>query len=60
MLADHGSSENGINWPEVYIEYRDLHAVVNEDVDLFAHHYTYGFSKCTFLSGLTRQPIQNI
>ena len=24
-MADHGSSENGINWADGHIEYKDLH-----------------------------------
>ena len=59
-LADHGSSDNGINWADSHIEYRELHTVVNEAVAGFAHLYTYGVSNVTFLSGLTGRPIQNL
>ena len=38
-MADHGSSENGINWIVVHIEYRELHSVLNEAVAGFAHLY---------------------
>ena len=31
-MADHGSSENGINCAEGHINYRDLHSIVNEAV----------------------------
>ena len=36
-MADHGSSENGINWADGHIEYKDLHTVVTEAVTGFAH-----------------------
>jgi hypothetical protein len=52
-MADHGSSENGINWADGHIEYKDLHTVVTEAVAGFAHLYAYGDSKVTFLSSLT-------
>jgi hypothetical protein len=52
-MADHGSSENGINWTDGHIEYKDLHTVFTEAVAHFAHLYAYGVSKVTFLSTLT-------
>jgi hypothetical protein len=45
----HGSSENGINWVDGHIKYRELKTVVNEAVAGSAHLYTYGVSKFTFL-----------
>ena len=36
-LADRCSSENGINWAEGHIQYRDLHAVENDAMSGFAH-----------------------
>jgi len=59
-MADHGSSENGINWIDGHIEYRDLHMVLNEAVAGFAHLYAYGVSKCTFLVEMTLRPIHNL
>ena len=59
-MADHGSIENGINWMDVHIEYKELHTVLNEAVARFAHLYAYGISKCTFLAGLTGRPIHNL
>jgi len=38
-MADHGSIENGINWIDIHIEYRELHTVLNEAVAGFAHLY---------------------
>ena len=52
-MAGHGSWENGINWNYGHIEYKDLHTVVIVAVTRFAHLYTYGDSKVSFLSNLT-------
>jgi hypothetical protein len=59
-MADHGSSENGINWADGHIQYNKLHSVLNEAVAGFAHLYAYGVYKCTFLAGLTGRPIHNL
>jgi len=59
-MADHGSKENGINWIDGHVEYRELHMVLNEAVAVFAHLYAYGVSKCAFLAGLTGRPIHNL
>ena len=59
-VSDHGSSENGINWADGLIEYKDLHTVVTEAVAGFAHLYAYGVSKVTFISCLTGRTIHNL
>jgi len=59
-MADHGSSENGINWADGHIEYKYMHTVVTEAVAGFAHLYAYGVSKVTFLSSLTGRTIHNL
>ena len=59
-IADHGSSENGINWIDGHIDYRELHTVLNEAVAVFVHLYAYGVSKCTFLAGMTGRPNHNL
>jgi len=59
-MADHGSSENGINWAHGHIENKDLYTVVTESVAGFAHLYAYGVSKVTFLSSLTGRTIHNL
>jgi len=59
-MADHGSSENGINCPDGHIEYNDLHNVFTEAVAGIPHLYAYGVSKVTFLSSLTRRTIHNL
>ena len=56
-MGDHGSSENGLNWAEGHIEYKELHTVLTDAG--FAHLYACGVSKCTFLAGLTGRPIHN-
>ena len=43
-MADYGSSENGINWADGNIEYKDLHTVFTEAMAGFAHPYSYGVS----------------
>jgi len=52
-MADHGSTENGLNWVDGHIEYKELHTVITKAVAGFAHLYAYGVSKYTFLAGLT-------
>ena len=59
-IADHGSSESGINLADGHIEYKDLHTVFTEAVAGFAHLYAYGVSKVKFLSSLTGRPIHNL
>jgi len=59
-MAEHGSVENGINWADGHIEYKELHTDLNEAVAGFAHLYAYGISKCTFLGRLTGWPIHNL
>jgi len=59
-MADHGSSENGLNWADGHIEYKELHTVLTEAMTGFAHLYAYGLSKCPFLSELTGRPIHNL
>jgi len=38
-MAYHGSSENGINWAEGHIEYKELQTMITEAVAGFAHLY---------------------
>ena len=52
-MADHGSSENGMNWADGHIEYKELHTLVTEAVAGFAHLYAYVVSNVSFLSNLT-------
>ena len=38
-MAEHGSSQNGLNWADGHIEYKELHTVLTEAVAGFAHLY---------------------
>jgi len=59
-ITDHGSSENGLNWADGHIEYKELHTILTEAVIGFAHLYTYSVSKCTYLAGLSGRMIHNL
>jgi hypothetical protein len=49
-MYPHGSEENGLHWGDGNIEYDPLHVVLGEAVANFAHLYSFGASKCKFLS----------
>jgi len=51
-MMPHGSEENGLNYHDGHIAYHKLFTVVSEVVAGFAHLYSYGASKCKFLSEL--------
>jgi len=55
-LADHESSENGLNWADGHIEYKELHTLLTEAVADFAHLYAYGVPKCTILAVMSGSP----
>ena len=38
-MADRGSVENGNNWADDHIEYKELHTVLNKAVAAFSHLY---------------------
>jgi len=44
-MADHGSSENGINLADAHIEYREFSIVVTEAVAGFSQLYNFVVSK---------------
>jgi len=46
-MADYASSENGINWADGHIEYKDLHTLFTEALAGFSHLYAYGVSNVT-------------
>ena len=56
-MATHGSDENGLNWDDGHINYHELFTVVSEEVAGFAHFYSYGVTKCKFLTELLGCPI---
>jgi len=41
-MANQGSIENGLNWMDSHIEYKELHTVLNEVVAGFDHLYAHG------------------
>jgi len=38
-MSDHDSTENGINWIDGHIEYRELHMFIKEAMACFDHLY---------------------
>ena len=54
------SDENGLNWDDGYIPYHKLFTVVKEAVAGFAHLYSFGITKCKWLSELLGQPILDL
>ena len=48
----HGSTENGLNLDDGYIPYNQLYTVLTETLAGYAHFYSYGASKCKFISEL--------
>ena len=56
----HGSTENGINWDDGEIDYNQLETTVKRAVAGHAHLYSYGVSKCRYLSELLSRPILNL
>ena len=59
-MVDQSLSENGNNWVDEQIEYKNLHTVVTEAVVGFAHLYVNGVSKVTFPSCLTGRTFLNL
>ena len=59
-MNPHGSTENGLNWDDGQIDYDQLETAMKEAVAGYAHLYSYGASKCRFLSKLLGRPILNL
>ena len=59
-MTPHGSDENGLNWDDGHIPYRQLETVLSESIAGFAHIYSYGVSKCKFLKELLGRPVMNL
>jgi len=55
-MSPHGSDENGLNWDYGIVPYNQLESALSEGVPRYAHLYSYGVSKCRFLSGLLGRP----
>jgi len=56
----HGSQENGLNWDDGIVPYNQLETALNEIVARYAHLYSYGATKCQFLSDLLVRPVLNL
>ena len=59
-MADHGSTENGLNWSVEHIEYKELHTAITEAAARFAHFYANAVSQYSFLAGHTGRPMHNL
>jgi hypothetical protein len=54
------STEKSLNWDDGHIPYEQLHTVVEEAVTGYADLYSYGTSKCKFLSELFGRAFINL
>jgi hypothetical protein len=59
-MHPHDDAENDLNWDDDHINYNHLHTVIIEAVAGYAHLYSYGASKCQFLSNLIGRPFMNL
>ena len=56
-MAPHGSVENGLNCGNGSVAYQKLPAVLKEALAVFAHVYSVGPEKCSFLLTLLHRTI---
>jgi hypothetical protein len=59
-MNPYGSEENGLNWCDGIVPYNLLETALSETVARYAHLYSYGDTKCQFLSGLLDRPVLNL
>src|SRR5215468_2778863 len=59
-MHPHCSEENGLNWADGIIPYTELFTVLNEATANYMHVYSYGTSKCAFLSNMLKRPVKNL
>jgi len=59
-MTSHGSDENRLNWEDGNKAYHDLYTVVSEALAGFAYLYSYGTTKCKFLTELLGRQILNL
>ena len=59
-MAPHGSPENGLNWDDGCVPYHKLSSVLKEAVAGFAHVYSFGPTKCSFLSALLERTVLDL
>jgi hypothetical protein len=60
FMANHGSTENGMNWEDGHIPYTQLPTVLSEAVAGYTHLYAYGDFKCKFLASLINRTFLNL
>ena len=58
-MYPHGSEENGLNWDYGIVPYNLLESALSETVARYAHLYSFGATKCQFLSDLFDRPDLN-
>jgi len=59
-MSPHGSDENGLNSDDSIVPYNRSETALSEAVAGYAHFYSYGVSKCSFLSGLLSRPVLSL
>jgi len=59
-MAPHGSVESGLNWDDGNIPYKKLATVLKEVVANFAHVYSKGQAKCSFLTALLQRTVLDL
>ena len=59
-INPHGSEENGLNWDDWIVPYNLFETALDETVAKYGHLYSYGATKCQFLSDLLGRPVLNL
>jgi hypothetical protein len=59
-MRTHGSEENQINWDDGIIPYEQVETALSEAIAGYAHLYSYGITKCKFLSDLLSRHAMNL
>ena len=59
-MNPHGSEENGLNLDDGIVPYNLLETALDQTVARYAHLYSYGATKCQFLSDLLGRPVLNL
>jgi hypothetical protein len=60
VMRNHGSSENDLNWVDVFIPYDQMFTILSEAVAGYAHLYSRGTDKCEFLRNVLGHPILDL
>ena len=56
-MRTHGSEENGINLDDDFVPYEQVETALSEAVAGYADLYSYGITKCKFLSDLLSRSV---